>query len=254
MHIRLECRPTNIRCCSQSKKKEHQNFFSRVSSRIPSENRFLQNLTSWGMVITFLYCFTVSDAIIVTEVEIFSRLILIFFSDIPGSSVTMRRNFPSSKRVVIGSIDFIGMVLSELTFSIFLFLLSLPGIGPGVFFPVLFNHVCRGFYLLNSKKNVREVSITDLELGVQSVSRNTAVLLLSWKLMYESIGCVFTSEVLTRGGEKGVKFNSRTEPSTRLSIRAALCGASTKSDKAFFFSEVPFHLPRVRLCPSITCT
>ena len=118
MHIRLECRPTNIRCCSQSKKKEHQNFFSRVSSRIPSENRFLQNLTSWGMVITFLYCFTVSDAIIVTEVEIFSRLILIFSSDIPGSSVTMRRNFPSSKRVAIGSIDFIGMVFSELSFSV----------------------------------------------------------------------------------------------------------------------------------------
>ena len=71
---------------------------------------------------------------------------------------------------------------------------------------------------------------------------------------YEAIGCVFTSEVLSRGGEKGVKFNPRTEPRTRLSIRAALCGASTKSDKAFFFSEVPFHLPRVRLCPSITCT
>jgi len=44
-------------------------FFSRVSSRTPSENLFLLNRTSQGMVITFLNCFTVLSATMVTEVE-----------------------------------------------------------------------------------------------------------------------------------------------------------------------------------------
>jgi len=89
------------------------------------------------MVITFRYCITESAAAIVIEVEAGSRSILIFSSAIPGSSVTIRRNLPSSLSVVAGSIVFIGLVLFEFAICIGLISLSFffePGDFPGNFF------------------------------------------------------------------------------------------------------------------------
>jgi hypothetical protein len=73
----------------------------------------------------------------VIEVEAGSRSIFISSSAIPGSSVTIRRNLPSSISVVAGSIVFIGLVLFEFAICIGLISLPLffePGDFPGNFF------------------------------------------------------------------------------------------------------------------------
>ena len=109
---------------------------------------FYKILLRGGWRSPFYIVFTVSDAIIVSEVEIFSSWILIFYLRYTRRlSVTMRRNFPSSKRVVIGSIDFMGNGdFQSSTFQHLPVLLSFLVNWTWRFFPVLFSYSSRCFF------------------------------------------------------------------------------------------------------------
>jgi len=83
MYISIEC-PLTIKIVAAVQIERYSDFFSRVIQGSIGKP-FFTNLYLVGDDDHLLYFFAVSDAIIVSEVEIFFKLILIFSSEYPAA-------------------------------------------------------------------------------------------------------------------------------------------------------------------------